>query len=47
MGVAMVWVIDPKKRRAWIHTASGVEEAKGGVLPGPGFVVPMAALFDS
>jgi Uma2 family endonuclease len=47
MGIAMVWVIDPKKRRAWIHTAEGVAEAKGGVLRGPGFEVPMAALFDS
>ncbi len=47
MGISMVWVIDPQKRRAWIHTTDGVEEARGGALRGPGFEVPMAALFDS
>lgn len=47
MGAKVVWVIDPKKRRAWIHTAEGVAEAKGGVVRGPGFEVPIAALFDS
>jgi Uma2 family endonuclease len=47
MGVPVVWVVDPKKRRAWIHTQSGIEEARGGELPGPGFAIPFQSLFDT
>ena len=31
-GVRFVWVIDPRSRRAWVHTASGAREAADGIL---------------
>ena len=31
-GVSYVWVIDPKTRRAWVHTPTGISEVKDGVL---------------
>ena len=31
-GVAYVWVIDPRSRRAWAHTAAGSQEIEDGVL---------------
>jgi Uma2 family endonuclease len=31
-GVKYVWVIDPKTGKALIHTASGIHEAKDGIL---------------
>ena len=31
-GVRYVWVIDPRKQRAWVYTTEGVREAKDGVL---------------
>ena len=51
-GVGYVWVIDPKTRRAWVHTPAGISEAKDGVLRtdkgtgAPEIVVPLAELFD-
>ncbi|MBI3666302.1 MAG: Uma2 family endonuclease [Acidobacteria bacterium] len=31
-GVRFVWVIDPRTRRGYIHTAGGSREAKDGIL---------------
>jgi Uma2 family endonuclease len=31
-GVRYVWVVNPRTRRGWIHTAEGSREAKDGVL---------------
>ena len=46
-GVAYVWVIDPRKRRAWIHTTAGTSEAKDGLLraTSPEIVVPLNEIF--
>lgn len=46
MGVPVVWIIDPKKRRAWMHSASGIEEAKNGELKAPGMSIQLSDLFD-
>jgi Uma2 family endonuclease len=51
-GVGYVWVIDPKTRRAWVHTSAGISEAKDGVLRtrklrgAPEIIVPLTELFD-
>ena len=34
-GVAAVWVIDPARQRAWIHTPEGGREALDGMLRNP------------
>ena len=46
-GVRYVWVIDPRMRRAWVHTTGGSREAAGGVLTTetPEIVVPLAEVF--
>jgi len=31
-GVRYVWIVDPRKRRAWVHTTEGAREVKDGVL---------------
>lgn len=31
-GVRYVWVINPKTRQTYIHTASGLQESRDGVL---------------
>jgi len=31
-GVRYVWLIDPRTRRAWIHTKAGSHESKEGIL---------------
>jgi Uma2 family endonuclease len=31
-GVRYVWIVDPPKRRAWVHTTEGVREVRDGVL---------------
>jgi Uma2 family endonuclease len=48
MGVANIWVIEPKTHRGYSYTADGFLEAKDGVLrtSNPGIEVPLAALFD-
>jgi Uma2 family endonuclease len=45
-GVRYVWVIDPRTRRAVVHTAEGAREASDGVLrtEGPEIRVPLAEL---
>lgn len=48
-GVAYVWLIDPKRRRADVYTASAIYEAKDGVLRtvDPAIEVPLAELFQA
>ena len=47
-GVRFVWVIDPRSRRAWGHSATGAQEATEGILrtQNPLLAVPMGDLFD-
>ena len=47
-GVRFVWVVNPRTRRGWVHTAEGSREAKDGVLrtAEPALEVPLAELFD-
>ena len=46
-GIPCVWVIDPDKRRAWIHTIDVAREAKDGFLRNPAgdLTVPLSAIF--
>lgn len=46
-GVPYVWVIDPRLRRGWSHTAEGMREARDGVLrtTQPELALPLAELF--
>ena len=46
-GVAYVWVINPRTRRAWVHTKDSISEAKDGVLKteNPDLTVPLAEIF--
>jgi Uma2 family endonuclease len=46
-GVPYVWVINPRSRRAYIHTAEGSREAKDGVLraENPDIAIPLADIF--
>ena len=48
-GVPYVWVVDPRTRRAYVHTAGGALEAKDGVLrtAGPELSVPLAEIFQA
>ena len=48
MGVANVWVIDPRLRRGYRYTAEGLLEAKDGILKtsNPNIAVPLTAIFD-
>ena len=42
-GVAYVWVINPRSRRAWAYTQDGIAEAKDGILrtENPALTVPL------
>jgi Uma2 family endonuclease len=46
-GVQAVWIIDPVRQRAWIHTALGSHEAIGRILRNPSgdLEVPLSAVF--
>ncbi len=48
MGVANVWIVDPRLRRGYRYTTEGLLEAKDGVLrtSNPDLAVPLTALFD-
>ena len=48
-GIAAVWVIDPARQRAWIHTAEGAREALDGILRNPAgdLEVPLSAVFPA
>jgi Uma2 family endonuclease len=47
-GVRYIWVIDPRKREAFIYTASSMRAVEDGVLrtSDPDIAVPLSALFD-
>ena len=49
MGVAWVWVLDPRRRRAWIHSTESIREVKDGVLraTGPDIEIPLAEIFPN
>ena len=46
-GIASVWLIDPERQRAWIHTKEGAREASDQVLRNPAgdLEVPLSAVF--
>jgi Uma2 family endonuclease len=46
-GVAYVWVINPRSRRAWIYTKGNVQEAKDGILrtESPSLAVSLSEVF--
>jgi len=46
-GIPAVWLIDPERQRAWIHTKEGAREALDRVLRNPAgdLEVPLSALF--
>jgi len=46
-GVRYVWVIDPLRRRAYVHTAGGSRETRDGVLrtDNPEIAVPLDEIF--
>ena len=48
-GVAYVWVINPRTRRAFVYTSANMYEAKDGILrtENPEIVVPLAEVFES
>jgi Uma2 family endonuclease len=48
MGVACVWVIDPRTRRGYEHTVEGSHEARQGVLcvPSTPVQVLLSAIFE-
>jgi Uma2 family endonuclease len=47
MGVALVWLIDPRKRRAWLHTPEGASEARDALrVPGTPVEVSLSWLFE-
>jgi len=47
-GVAHVWVLDPRTRRAYDYTPTGMQEAKDGILrtDDPQIAVPLAEIFS-
>jgi Uma2 family endonuclease len=47
-GVAHVWVLDPRTKRAYDYTANGMRETKDGVLRTeyPQITVPLAEIFS-
>ena len=48
-GVVAVWIIDPDRQRAWIHTKEGAHEASDQVLRNPAgdLAVPFSAIFPN
>ena len=46
-GIQAVWLIDPERQRAWIHTREGAREVSDGVLRNPArdLEVPLSAVF--
>jgi Uma2 family endonuclease len=47
-GVRYVWLVDPRAKRAWIHTAEGAHEAKDLMLrtENPELVLPLREIFE-
>ena len=48
-GIPAVWLIDPERQRAWIHTKDSAREAPGGVLRNLAgdLEVPLSAVFPN
>jgi Uma2 family endonuclease len=48
-GIAVVWLIDPERQRAWIHTKEGAREATDRILRNPAgdLEVPLSAVFPT
>jgi Uma2 family endonuclease len=48
-GVAAVWVLDPDRRAAWIHTAHGAQPVTNGLLQNSAgdLSVPLSAIFET
>jgi Uma2 family endonuclease len=48
-GISAVWLIDPERQRAWIHTKEGAHEAADRVLRNPAgdLEVPLSAVFPN
>ena len=48
-GIPVVWLIDPERQRAWIHTREGAHEVLDGVLRNPAgdLEVPLSAVFPN
>lgn len=46
-GVRYVWVVNPRTKRAYVHSAAGSQEAKDGMLrtQDPEITVPLAEIF--
>ena len=45
-GVRSVWVIDPRTKRAYLHTSEGIRETKDALrTQNPNIVVPLDELF--
>ena len=46
-GVSYVWVIDPRSREGWVHSAAGVEAARDGILhtQSPNFEMSLPEIF--
>ena len=48
-GVRYVWLIDPRTRRAWIHTTAGSHESQDGILrtEDPAIELPLPEIFHA
>jgi Uma2 family endonuclease len=46
-GIPSVWLIDPERQRAWVHTPAGAHEASNRILSNPAgdLQVPLSAIF--
>jgi Uma2 family endonuclease len=48
-GIPVVWLIDPERQRAWIHTKEGSHEPSDRILRNPAndLQVPLTAVFPT
>jgi Uma2 family endonuclease len=48
-GVRYVWIVDPRKRRAWVHTTEGAREVRDGVLrtANPEIAITLEGVFSA
>lgn len=48
-GIRFVWVVNPRTRQGYVHTAEGSRPARDGILrtSDPALEVPLAGLFES
>ena len=46
MGVVHIWVVDPRRRKAYTYSARRLEEVSGAdLMAGSGIVIPLAEVF--